>query len=197
MKKLAKIVVCLLIVAVSVSCLLWRGILIPPEDEKYIQDYYHLNLKDEGYWMYMYHGKYISRKSIDNKSVITISNTEIVLFEHEDEETSINIHVSKSRSNFKSRCLKIIDGLHIEKVTENDITYKNVEFNVELYRNLDQNQSMFYPPMYVIYLNYEDVYYCFRFNVYENEIPDDNEQYDIDMNELIFCLEYIINSLKK
>ena len=133
MKKLVKIIVCLSMVVVCISYLLWSGNPISTEDEKYIQDYYHLNLKDDGYWWYRYHGKYVSTKSIKEKSVLTIKASNIELFGHDDEETYLSIFVSKNKNNFTTYCLKFIDNLYIKKLPKKEVNFKSMNFNVEIY----------------------------------------------------------------
>ncbi len=198
MKKMIKVLISLLLIIMFVSYVLWPGNRVPSEDYEYIQNYYHLNIQDEGIWWYRYHGKYANTKSINDRSVFTLENNDIVLFSHgyKDEPSSIRINVSKSKEKLKEIYLKDIDRQDIDKVLEKDVVYKDINYNVEVYRNISENNNMYYSPIYIINFNYRDVYYYFEFQT-EGYMTLDykNDQQEINEDELKIYLDYTINTL--
>ena len=154
MKKHIRFLLSSLLIILVISYLLWPGNRVTMEDEEYVQNYYHVDLQDEGYWWYRYHGKYVNTKSINDKSVFTFENNDNILFSsnYEVESTSIRIYVSKSEEKLKGVLLKDIDRQDIEKVFENDVVYEDEVFKVKVYRNISEKLDMFYSPVHIISL---------------------------------------------
>lgn len=198
MKKLISFLLISLLTILVISYLFWPGNRVTLEDEEYVQNYYHVNLQDEGYWWYRYHGKYTDTKSINDRSVFTFENNDSVLFssDYEVGSTSIRIYVSKSEEKLKGVLLKDIDRQDIEKVFENDVVYKDEIFNVEVYRNISEKLDMFYSPVHIISLKYKDVNYCFEFYTESQDMLNyKNNQLEVNMNELNVYLEYVKGTL--
>lgn len=198
MKKHISFLLISLSIILVISYLLWPGNRVAKEDEEYVQNYYHVNLQDEGYWWYRYHGKYVNTKSINDKNVFTFENNDIILFSsnYEVESTSIRIYVSKSEEKLKGVLLKDIDRQDIEKVFGDDVVYEDEIFKVKVYRNISEKLDMFYSPVHIISLKNKDVNYCFEFYTESQGMLNyKNNQQEVNMNELNVYLEYVKNTL--